>query len=137
MSRVLDPSIAVKWYLSDELSPGAVRILERVESEGAVVPALFRWEVENVLRLSIESGRIGEDGLDDALASLRALPIAVDSSGDRLMFGSELALATSCNLTLYDAAYLELALDRGIPLATADDELAYAAREHGIDVEAA
>lgn len=135
MSRVIDPSVAVKWYLTDELSEDANRILSLVEESGAIVPALFRWEVQNVLWHAHTSGRIDAETLEDAITSLRALPIDVEDSGARLMFGSELGLARAHDLTVYDAAYLALALDRRIPLATADHALAYAARESGVAVE--
>jgi predicted nucleic acid-binding protein len=135
VSRVIDPSVAVKWYLVDELSPEADHVLGLVESAGAIVPALFRWEVQNVLRQAHSSGRIDEQGLDDAVASLRALPIEVEDPGSRLLFGGELSLAKANDITVYDAAYLTLAMDRRIPLATADNQLAYVARECGVMVE--
>jgi predicted nucleic acid-binding protein len=135
MSRVIDPSVAVKWYLVDELSAEADRVLGLVESVGAIVPALFRWEVQNVLRQAHSSGRIDEQGLEDAVVSLRALPIEVEDPGSRLLFGNELGLANAHDITVYDAAYLALAMDRRIPLATADNQLAHAARECGVTVE--
>ena len=132
---MIDPSVAVKWYLTDELCAEADRILALVETGGALAPALFRWEVQNVLLAAQATGRIDEQGLDEAVASLRALPIQIEDAGSRLVFGSELALAKSKDITIYDAAYLALALDRKIPLATADHELAYAARVSGVTVE--
>jgi len=135
MARVIDPSVAVKWYLDDELSAKADELLEFVQSHGAVVPALFRWEVENVLRQANLSGRISDDGLYDAISSLRHLPIEVEDAGSRLLFGVELRLSKACDITVYDAAYLSVALDRRVPLATADLDLARAARDQDISVE--
>jgi predicted nucleic acid-binding protein len=113
MSLVLDVSVAAKWFLRDEKDDAAGTLLARVASEGAYVPALFRWEIQSVLR---------------------DLPILVESTGERIFSGSELHLARHYDLTPYDAAYLALAAGRRLPLATFDAALGYAASDLGVIV---
>jgi predicted nucleic acid-binding protein len=134
MALVVDVSVAAKWFLPDERNPFAGSILDRILEEGAYVPALFRWEVQNVLLEAERSDRIAQVDVDAALDTLRDLPILVDPSGERVFQGSEVQLARLCGLTAYDAAYLALAASRRIPLATSDDDLCYAARDLEIEV---
>ncbi len=98
------------------------------------MPALFRWEIQNVLLSAERAGRLTSRGLDDALDSLRDLPILVDPPGERIFSGTEVRLVRYYPLTACDAAYLALAIDRRIALATSDAELCYAARDLGVDV---
>jgi predicted nucleic acid-binding protein len=134
VALVLDASVALTWFLADEHRTAADGFLERVSAEGAYVPALFRWEVENVLLAAERADRIAPEDVDAALDALRDLPILVDPPGQRLLFGSEMRLARFYDMTSYDAAYLALAADRQVPLATFDTALAYAARDLGIVV---
>jgi predicted nucleic acid-binding protein len=134
MALVLDVSIAAKWFLLDEQSVFADSLLDRVVAEGAYVPALFRWEIENVLLSAERAGRIERDDVDAALEALRDLPIVLDPPGERCFCGNEVHLARHYDLTPYDAAYLSLAGNQQMPLATVDKALAYAARDLGIVV---
>jgi predicted nucleic acid-binding protein len=134
MALVVDVSVAAKWFLQDERDPFAGSILDRILEEGAYVPALFRWEVQNVLLEAERSDRITQVDVDAALDTLRDIPILVDPSGERVFQGSEVQLARLCGLTAYDSAYLALAASRRIPLATVDHDLCYAARDLEIEV---
>jgi len=134
MAIVLDVSIVATWFLGDEGSGSAEALLERVIDEGAYVPALFRWEIQNVLLGAERAGRIASDDVDAALESLRDLPIRIEAPGDRVFAGAEFRLARYYDLTPYDAAYLALAADRRLSLATTDHALAHAARDLGIAV---
>jgi predicted nucleic acid-binding protein len=134
MAIVLDASIVLKWFVEDEMSPDASRVLEKVRNGGAVVPALFRWEAQSALVRAVRDSRLSEALADLALEELAALPITVEHPGMKLFFGGEAALALRYDLTPYDAAYLTVALDYSLDLATADDELAKAARDAGIRV---
>lgn len=129
---MLDASVAAKWFLFDERDRFAALVLDRVAVDGAVVPALFRWELENVLLSAERAGRIDPNDVDAALETLRDLPIEVDSPGTRFFAGGEVRLARYYDLTPYDSAYLALAATRRLPLATFDDRLAYAARDLGL-----
>jgi predicted nucleic acid-binding protein len=129
---VVDVSVAVKWFLTDERDRFADSILDRTLRGGAYVPALFRWEIQNVLLMAERAKRITPSEVDDALEALRDMPIVVDFPGDRIFSGSEMQLARHYDLTPYDAAYLALAANRHAPLATTDAALMYAARDLGI-----
>src|SRR5437899_498031 len=99
---------------------------------GAWVPALWRLEVANVLQMNVRHGRHDAAFRDAALADLAILPISIDAETERHAWGSTLRLAEQHRLTLYDAAYLELAQRRGMPLATLDQELRDAASAEGV-----
>jgi predicted nucleic acid-binding protein len=131
---VVDVSVAAKWFIPYERSGFADSILDRILDERAYVPALFRWEIQNVLLVAQRSDRLTADEVDEALDTLRDLPIHVEPAGERVFSGSELQLARHYDLTTYDAAYLALALDRRIALATSDAELCSAARDLGIEL---
>lgn len=128
MNFVIDASLALSWFFKDEQTPASMKLLEQVSQTGAVVPSLWRLEVANGLQVSIKRGRIDPTYRDASLASLKILPIEVDSETDAQAWEATLQLAERHKLTLYDAAYLELARRRHLPIATRDDQLADAAR---------
>ncbi len=131
MAIVVDVSVAVKWFLRDERSRFADSILNRVAQEAAYVPALFRWEMQSVLLAAEKANRITSTDVDDAIDSLRDLPIFIEPPGERLFSGSEIHLARHYGVTPYDAAYLAVATNRRLPLATSDAELSHVARDLG------
>ncbi|MGA3098755.1 MAG: type II toxin-antitoxin system VapC family toxin [Bryobacteraceae bacterium] len=127
MSLVLDSSITLAWVYSAETTEEISMVFARVVESGAWVPALWRLEVANVLKMGVRKGRSDSSFRDAALADLALLPITVDQETDRQAWGTTANLAARHRLTLYDAAYLELARRRGLPLATLDNELRAAA----------
>jgi predicted nucleic acid-binding protein len=129
MSIVIDASIAIAWSFPDERDAESVAAGQYVVRERAFVPALWRWEVQNVLRNAEKRGRIAADATSRILRSLAALPLSVDPASADVTFGAELQLARRFALTVYDAAYLELAARHRIRLATKDVALR-AAAEH-------
>jgi len=66
LALVLDVSVAVQWFLTDERNSAANRLFDRVLAEGAYVPALFRWEIGNVLLSAERASRIAPDDVDRA-----------------------------------------------------------------------
>ncbi|MCX6591304.1 MAG: type II toxin-antitoxin system VapC family toxin [Acidobacteria bacterium] len=132
MSLVLDSSITLAWVYSAETTPEVSAVLDQVIESGAWVPSLWRLEVANILELGIRRGRHDAAFRDAALADLAILPITLDLETDRQAWGATAKLAARHQLTLYDAAYLELARRRGLPLATLDRELRVAARAEGV-----
>jgi len=134
VSIVLDPSLALSWYFEDERTPEADAILDRVVEEGAMVPLLWRLEIANGLQMAIRRKRIDIRFRDTAIAHLSRLPITVDSDTNAQAWTSILQLADRFRLTVYDAAYLELAQRRSLPLATRDRALRSAARGAGTRV---
>jgi len=127
VSLVLDCSITLAWVYSDETTEPVRRVFELLRPSGAWVPGLWRLEVANVLQMGVRRKRHDAAFRDATLADLAQLPIQVDAEKDQHSWGATLHLAERHQLTLYDAAYLELALRRDIPLATLDEDLRRAA----------
>ncbi|HET9097216.1 MAG TPA: type II toxin-antitoxin system VapC family toxin [Candidatus Baltobacteraceae bacterium] len=126
MPVVLDSSMVISWLIDDERDMVAKAAAAAVVSNGAVVPALWRWEVQNALLAAERRKRIDPAGIEAALTQLAALPISVNAAPP--LFGPELDIARRMNISVYGAAYLELALSRGAQLMTRDERLADAAR---------
>lgn len=131
---VLDSSVALAWIYADETTDAIVRVFEEVRTHGAMVPGLWRWEIANVLQLNVRRGRHDGDFRDEALSGLALLPVKVDQEADRQAWSATLQLAERHRLTVYDAAYLEIASRRKIPLATLDRDLRRAAAAEDIQV---
>jgi predicted nucleic acid-binding protein len=127
VSLVLDASLMLSWYFEDERTPAGEAVLDRVAVDGAFVPSLCH-EVANGFLKAIRRRRIVAAYRDASLAELRHLPITVDRSGDDMTWTATLALADRFRLSIYDAAYLELAERRALPLATGDRALGAAAQ---------
>ena len=132
MSLVLDSSVTLAWVYAAETTGAISDVLARVIESGAWVPALWRLEIANVLEMGVRKGRTDAAFRDAALADLALLPITVDPETDRHAWGATAKLAARHRLTLYDAAYLELARRRSLPLATLDTELRVAAAAEDI-----
>jgi predicted nucleic acid-binding protein len=120
---VLDASIALAWCFADEATPATDALLDRLADEDAIAPALWRLEVANALTMAERRGRLSVAGLTRSVNLLQRLAVAIDVDGPDRAFRELLDLARSERLTVYDAAYLELALRLGLPLATKDAKL--------------
>ena len=134
MSLVLDTSATLAWIYSDETTEAIRQVFNAVGENGATVPALWRLEVANSLTMAVRRHRIDADFRRAALADLALLDIITDPHTDSLAWGETLILADRFRLTVYDAAYLELAQRRALPLATLDEELGAAAAALGMRV---
>lgn len=132
MSLVLDCSATMAWVYGDETTDAIRAVFDTVGSSGAWVPALWRLEVANVLELGVRRGRHDAALRDAMLTDLALLPIRLDPETDQHAWGSTARLAARHRLTLYDAAYLELARRADLPLATLDQELRAAASAEGV-----
>ena len=131
---VLDSSVALAWCFEDETSPAADRVLDLLESGEAIVPAIWPAEVWNALLAGERRRRISAAGVSRSLALLRNLNIRLDSKDPRIRVDEWVSLARSQKLSVYDAAYLAVAMSEGMPLATLDRTLAGAARRLGVDL---
>ena len=130
---VLDCSAAVPWVFGDEATEATDRQLEALgEGATAWVPSLWHLELGNVLLGAQRHGRIDPAGVEAFLAQLGMLDIQVDAETVARAWSKTLDLAAQYGLSTYDAAYLELALRRGVALATLDAALIAAARSAGI-----
>ena len=109
--------------LPDEGNPYADELLERLITEGALVPPIWPLEIGNVLLLALRRGRIRQEELETMVERLARLPIEVDLEATDHALAGVLVLAAQLGLTTYDAAYLDLAQRRNLPLATLDKRL--------------
>lgn len=132
VSLVLDSSAALAWIYADETTETVRRIFEIVAEDGALVPGLWRLEVANSLTVAVRRNRINTEFRNAALADLALLDIRTDPHTDANGWTTTMQLADRFHLTLYDAAYLELAHRRSLPLASLDEELRAAGRALGV-----
>lgn len=131
---VLDCSITMAWCFEDESTDYTDNILENLKQTTAIVPTIWPLEVANVLLLSKKNKRITEVQSASFIDALSALPIVVDQSTTSRAMHSIFVLAGQSDLTIYDAAYLELATRERIPLHTLDKNLIKAAKKLGISL---
>lgn len=134
MSLVLDTSLTLSWYFEDERTAQANALLDRVVDEGAVVPGLWRLEVASGFQTAIRRKRATAEYRDRALEALAEMDITVDRDTDAHAWNTTLHLSDRFALTLYDAAYLELAQRTKLPLASLDQRLCEAATTLGLQV---
>ena len=134
-SLVVDPSVALAWLLPDEASGEATSVREEIENGAeAWIPAHWWPEVGNGLLTAERRGRISAERVAQALSLIEALPFEEDDETAAQLSVRTFALARKHGLTIYDAAYLELALRRGATLATFDADLLKAAGKEGVPV---
>ena len=132
MSLVLDSSATLAWLYRDEVSDSIRKIFDLISTDGAWVPLLWRLEVANGLQIGIRRRRIDAGFRSAALADLSKYDITIDQETGSFAWTTTLQLADQFGLTLYDAAYLELAQRRHLPLATLDQPLRAAATAAGV-----
>ncbi len=131
---VLDASVVLAWCLDDETSVPADRALDRLSADEAVVPAIWPLEVSNGLRSAERRGRITIADSARVRQLLLSLPIHIEPVDLAAALTEVADLARTFDLSVYDAAYLALAARRGLPMATADDRLAQACTQAGIEL---
>ena len=130
---MLDASVTLAAVLRDQAHGAAARtVLRGVAQTGAVVPALWRLEVGNILRVEQRRDRMTEEESAHIRAHLARLPIRSDTLTEASAWDATMALAIRHRLTLYDAAYLELALRLDLALASLDRRLTEAAQRAGV-----
>ena len=129
---VVDASTTLSWFFEDERSPSVIAVVNEVTRSGAIVPAIWPLEVANAFRMAIRRKRIDPDFRGRALAQLGNMPISLDVETNEHAWDATVRLSDLHGLTVYDAAYLELAIRRKLPLATLDDQLKAAATQAGV-----
>jgi predicted nucleic acid-binding protein len=130
---VLDASFSLCWCFEDEATEGTDSVLTTLQNQKAVAwaPGIWQLEILNGLGKGVARGRVDREKAFLFWREMRALPVhIIDIPADEKL----LELALEHNLALYDAAYLSLALVRGLPLATADGKLQRAAQHCGLGV---
>ncbi len=131
---VLDCSVTMGWCFEDQADADGTALLRGLVEHRAHVPTLWALEVSNVLIAAERRGAFQPAASDAFLRLLAQLPIFIDPSTPLQAGGRTLDLARAHGLSAYDAAYLELALRSGIPLATRDKALQAAAATAGVEV---
>lgn len=129
---VVDASAVLAWCFEDEAGPEADALIERIAGEGALVPAHWPLELTNAIAMAERRNRLSQADGAAFLARIAMLPVAVETPKLERAFAEVLALAREQRLTSYDAAYVELAMRHGLPLATGDAELRRAADRLGV-----
>ncbi|HEV2494245.1 MAG TPA: type II toxin-antitoxin system VapC family toxin [Terriglobia bacterium] len=132
---VVDASVALCWCFEDQKTPYTEAVFECLaEGEQALVPAVWPLEVINALLVAERRKMINSAQFETFVADLKDLPVEVDSLGIARIYSPVLRVARRCQLTSYDAAYLELALFEGLQLATLDRNLRAAAKRSGVEL---
>lgn len=124
MRLVLDASMAAAWCFPDERTEKTQRLLKELAGPSAAnAPRLWAYEIRNVVLQGLRRERIGREDAIRFMQSLAALRIRLLDPPYDEVFG----IASRFDLSFYDAAYLELAIREGLPLATLDKRLRSAA----------
>ena len=131
MTLVIDASVVLAWCLSDEDDPLAELAMRLTLEHFAVVPRIWWYEILNGLTVNRRRGRMNKDDVPATLADLKGMRILTDEEHSD---GVILDLAWRHGLSIYDAAYLETALRRSLPLATLDGRLRRAGEAAGVTV---
>ncbi len=129
---VVDGSMALAWCFPDEKAPRPQAVLDSLAETRAFVPTLWHLEVGNALLMGERRKRCTVADTAKWLSFLGSLPIIVDSETISRAWNDVLSLARAHDLSVYDASYLELALRRGLPLASLDTNLNSAAAALGV-----
>ena len=132
---VLDASVTAAWFLPDEASEAADNAYALMRRGTLVLhaPELWLWECGNIVansvkrrRLSVSDGLLAWSAVDSIRSRIELLP------PEPAQAASALPIALEHGLSLYDAAYLRLAISLQIPLLTADRALAHAASANAV-----
>jgi predicted nucleic acid-binding protein len=134
---VADASITLAWFFVDEATPYSRAVRARLRRTTAVVPTTWPYEEVNSIAVSRRRRRLTEAQADRFLRLLQVLSVEIDAVDLAGVSGSVASLAAREHLTVYDAAYLELAMRRGLALATQDTRLRGAADRLGVPLVAA
>ena len=127
---VLDASIALSWLLPDEANQSTLAVqAELLKAQSVWVPSHWHLEVANSICMAERRKRLDAAGVAQAVALFSQIPVAVDPDTAANATNQTLSLARQHSLSVYDAAYLELAIRKGATLATLDSQLRVAAKQ--------
>lgn len=123
----------MSWCIEDESTTLSERALDEITAGAeAIVPALWAFEVAHALLVAERRNRIAMAQVVALLRRISQLPLTTISNDPRHVFGRVLPIARQQGLTSYDACYLELAIQYGIPLVTLDAQLRRSAKQAGV-----
>ncbi|MDD5343367.1 MAG: type II toxin-antitoxin system VapC family toxin [Smithella sp.] len=131
---VIDNSVVMSWCFKDETSKYTDTVLDYLENTTAYVPAIWPLEVSNVLLVAERRKRLNQADSSRFISLLFELPIIVEPESPERMLSEILALAREYKLSSYDASYLDLAMRKGLPIATTDKNIMSAARKSHVPI---
>ena len=130
---VLDASVALAWCFPDEASEYADEVLVALEGCSLLVPAVWSLEITNAMLVGERAKRLRQSEILRFVDLLETLPLIQDTQSIGEQLSNILPLAREYGLSSYDAAYLELSMRHGAPLATLDGKLRNAAKKAGVE----
>lgn len=134
-SFVLDASVALSWFFDDEFSPYSDSIAEIMPRSQAVVPIVWPLEMANGFLTAFRRGKLPETKAPSLIGAINRLRVTFDPGiAPEFLTQATLTVGLAHRLSAYDASYLELAMRRGLPLATQDERLRRVADAVGIDI---
>jgi predicted nucleic acid-binding protein len=134
MPFVVDNSVVVAWFFPSQATDYTDSVLDQLKTDIAHVPALWVLEFSNVLRKAVMGRKLAMESALEIISEAEKLPLTVDYTATSTTANLELALRHG--LSSYDAAYLDLAIRLGLPIAAKDGALNDAARRAGVGVVA-
>lgn len=129
----LDASVTAAWFFEDETTAEIDAVFRKINDEGAAVPPVWSFEVANIFRTALRRKRLSQVGRRRCFDILVAMPIEREAEVHDV-WTTTVALSDRHGLSVYDAAYLEVALRRDLVLATLDGDLRNAALAEGVAV---
>lgn len=130
MAFIVDNSVIIAWLIDRQADAYTRRLSVRADRERLHAPAVWPFELVNTVSVMQRRGLIRGHQADGLISRATRIGVLVDS--DPLDMAALLNLTRGMGLSAYDAAYIELAQRRGLPLATRDERLARAARAAGV-----
>ena|ERR1700730_3765713 len=134
MDFVLDASIALTWCFADEATSHTLSLLDKLQTGKAFVPCIWTLELGNILISAERRKRITYADIVKFIELITDLNIQINSETSDRALHEVLSLAYAEKLTTYDASYLELAMRKGLPLATKDMQLSKVANRLGVEL---
>ena len=132
---VLDASVALSLIFEDEFSPYSDAVAEPLKRGQAAVPMIWPLEIANAILTAVRRGRIPETDAPLLIGTMGRLRVTIDRAiAPEFLAQTTLTVGLAHRLSAYDASYLELAMRRGLPLATQDERLTHAAGAAGIEI---
>lgn len=131
---VLDCSVTMAWWFENQADAYTESVLDASLTHEAHVPAIWPLEVANALLMAERRKQLAAFGSVGFVEQLRSMNITIDIEHPDDRLEAALTKGRLYGLTAYDAAYLELALRLGVPLATKDSALKAACRQSGVPI---
>lgn len=132
MAQVLDASVGIAWCVTTQATALTDAAFEAVAATGARVPSIFWFEVLYALNGLAQRQVVARADVDTFITKLAALTIVIDEARSSTDMATLNVMSRHHRVSIYDAAYLDLALRTGLPLATRDTRLARAAESAGV-----